>query len=81
MCAFCQSNGLMAGYTEFMVSDDYPELARLFGERVAEQAEKTRIDLNGPKIQGIPVTYMGILPSSLPNTNSVSPTWMESVMV
>ncbi len=54
MCAFCDSNGLMAGYTEVMVSDDYPELARLFGERVAEQAEKTRIDLNGPKIQGIP---------------------------
>lgn len=54
MCAFCQSNGLMAGYTEVVVSDDYPELARLFGERVAEQAEKTRIDLNGPKIQGIP---------------------------
>ena len=56
MCAFCQSNGLMAGYTEVMVSDDYPELAKLFGERVAEQAEKTRIDLNGPKIQGIPNT-------------------------
>ena len=54
MCAFCQSNGLMANYTEVMVSDDYPELAKLFGERVAEQAEKTRIDLNGPKIQGIP---------------------------
>lgn len=54
MCAFCQNNGLMAGYTEMMVSKDYPELARLFGERVAEQAEKTRIDLNGPKIQGIP---------------------------
>ena len=54
MCAFCQSNGLMAGYTEVMVSDDYPELARLFGERVAKQAEKTRIDLNSPKIQGIP---------------------------
>ena len=62
MCAFCQSNGLMAGYTEVMVSDDYPELARLFGERVAEQAEKTRIDLNGPKIQGIlnePITADG----------------------
>ena len=54
MCAFCQNNGLMAGYTEMMVSKAYPELARLFGERVAEQAEKTRIDLNGPKIQGIP---------------------------
>ena len=54
MCAFCTENGLFASYTEIMVSDDYPELARLFGERVAEQAEKTRIDLNGPKIQGIP---------------------------
>ena len=35
---------------------------RLFGERVAEQAEKTRIDLNGPKIQGIlnePITADG----------------------
>ena len=62
MCAFCQSNGLRANYTEVMVSDDYPELAKLFGERVAEQAEKTRIDLNGPKIQGIhntPITAEG----------------------
>ena len=62
MCAFCQSNGLMAGYTEVMVSNDYPELVKLFGERVAEQAEKTRIDLNGPKIQGIhntPITAEG----------------------
>ena len=54
MCAFCTENGLLASYTEIMVSDDYPELVKLFGERVAEQAEKTRIDLNGPKIQGIP---------------------------
>lgn len=54
MCAFCQNNGLVANYTEVMVSDDYAELAKLFGERVAEQAEKTRIALNGPKLQGIP---------------------------
>ena len=54
MCAFCQDNDLVAKYTEIMFSDDYTELAKLFGERVAEQAEKTRIDLNGPKIQGIP---------------------------
>ena len=54
MCAFYDNNGLIAGYTEAMVSDDYPELARLFGERVAEQAEKTRIAMNGPKLQGIP---------------------------
>ena len=54
MCAFCTENGLFANYTEVMISKDDPELVRLFGERVAEQAEKTRIDLNGPKIQGIP---------------------------
>ena len=54
MCAFCTENGLFASYTEIMVSEDYTELVRLFGERVAEQAEKTRVDLNGPKIQGIP---------------------------
>ena len=54
MCAFCEANTLLASYTEVMVSDDYPELVKLFGERVAEQAEKTRIELNGPKLQGIP---------------------------
>ncbi len=54
MCAFCETNSLFASYTEVMVSKDYPELVKLFGERVAEQAEKTRIALNGPKLQGIP---------------------------
>ena len=56
VCAFCQQHEIFANYIEAMVSDDYPELVRLFGERVAEQAEKTRIELNGPKIQGIPNT-------------------------
>ena len=54
MCAFCQTSGLLAGYTEMMVSGNYTELVKLFGERVAEQAEKTYIELNGPKLQGIP---------------------------
>ena len=54
MCAFCQKGDLLASYTEIMVSGDYPEIVKLFGERVAEQAEKTRIELNSPKIQGIP---------------------------
>ena len=54
MCAFCQEGDLLASYTEIMVSGDYPEIVKLFGERVAEQAEKTRIELNSPKIQGIP---------------------------
>ncbi len=54
MCAFCQSNGIMASYTGLMVSGDYAELVRLFGERISQQAEKARIELNGPKFQGIP---------------------------
>lgn len=54
MCAFFQDNGLIANYTEVMISDDYAELVKLFGERVAEQAEKTRIELISPKLRGIP---------------------------
>ena len=54
MCAFCLAGGLLACYTGTVVSSDYAKLVKLFGERVAEQAEKTRIALNGPKLQGIP---------------------------
>lgn len=54
MCAFCVDKGLIADYSEVMVSDDYTELVKLFGERVAEQAEKTSVALSGPKHQGIP---------------------------
>ena len=54
MCAFCTANELFARYDEVLVSDIYPEIVKIFGERVAEQAEKTRIELNAPKIQGIP---------------------------
>lgn len=53
MCAFCQSNGLFAAYTELMVSDEYAEIVKLFGERVTEQAEKARQALSKPKLQGI----------------------------
>ena len=35
MCAFCETNTLLANYTEVMVSDDYTELVKLLGERVA----------------------------------------------
>lgn len=53
MCAFCRQNALFAEYSEVMASDDFPEIAELFGRRVAEQAQKTRIELNKPRIQGI----------------------------
>lgn len=53
MCAYCQSNGLFAAYSEVMVSDEYAEIVKLFGQRVTEQAEKTRQELFKPKFQGI----------------------------
>lgn len=53
MCAYCQSNGLFAVYNEVMVSDEYAEIVKLFGQRVTEQAEKTRQELFKPKFQGI----------------------------
>ena len=67
MCAFCEQNEIFARYDEVLCSDDYPEIIGIFGQRVVEQAEKTRIELNGPKIQGIanaPITVAGCTPIS-----------------
>ncbi len=58
MCAFCQENAFFARYEHLMVSDDYPDIIAVFGQRVADQAEKTRIELNTPKIQGIKNTAL-----------------------
>ena len=54
LCAFCMANDLFARYDECIVSDDYPEIVQIFGERVAQQAEKTRQELFKPRFQGIP---------------------------
>lgn len=54
MCAYCTANELFARYDEVLASDDYPEIVKIYGERIAEQAEKTRVELITPKIQGIP---------------------------
>lgn len=54
MCAFCQQNDFFARYDDVLASNDYPEIIGIFGQRVAEQAEKTRTALLTPKIQGIP---------------------------
>ena len=53
MCAYCQKNSIFAAYSETMVSDEYAEIVKLFGERVTAQAEKTRQELFKPKFQGI----------------------------
>ena len=56
MTAFCESNELFARYDEVLVSDDYPEIMKYFGERIAQQAEKTRAEMFTPKFQGIDVS-------------------------
>ena len=53
MTAYCEQNELFARYEEALVSDSYPEILRIFAERLAQQAERTRIALNTPRIQGI----------------------------
>lgn len=54
LCATCVSNDLFTRYDDCMVSDDYAEIVQIFGQRVAQQAEKTRLELFKPRFQGIP---------------------------
>lgn len=60
MCALCTANELFARYDEVLASNDYPEIVEIYGQRVAEQAQKTRIELIKPKIQGISNTALTV---------------------
>ena len=65
MTAIWERNALFERYGDILVSDDYPEIVKDFGERVAAQAEKTREEMFKPIIQGIdntPITAEGCTP-------------------
>lgn len=65
MTAIGEWNDLFEQYSDVLVSDDYPEIVKDFGERVAAQAEKTREELFVPRFQGIdnaPITADGCTP-------------------
>lgn len=67
LCAFYTANELFARYDECIVSDNYPEIVKSFGERVVLQAEKTRQELARPRFQGIkdaPITARDCTPLS-----------------
>jgi len=67
LCAFCVSNDLFTRYEECIVSDNYTEIVKNFGERVMLQAEKTRQELARPRFQGIkdvPITAKDCTPLS-----------------
>ena len=49
MTAIGEWNDLFERYGDVLVSDDYPEIVKYFGERVAAQAEKTREELFVPR--------------------------------
>lgn len=65
MTAIGEWNDLFERYGDVLVSDDYPEIVKYFGERVAAQAEKTREELFASRFQGIdntPITAEGCTP-------------------
>ena len=56
MCAYCQRNEIFEQYFDVMVSDDFCEIAKLYADRLSEQAEKTRKVTFKPVFQGIDTT-------------------------
>ena len=58
MCAFCEKNEIMERYDDVIASDDFCEVAKLYADRLSEQAEKTRQATFKPKFQGIDTTTL-----------------------
>ena len=56
MCAFCEKNEIMERYSDLIASDDFCEVAKLYADRLSEQAEITRQVTFTPKFQGIDTT-------------------------
>mgnify|MGYP003301800375 CR=1 FL=1 len=56
MCAYCDRNEIFGLYSDLWVSDDFCEIVKKYAERLSEQAEKTRITLKTPILQGIDIT-------------------------
>ena len=54
MCSLCESNGFMVLHSDVYASDHYPEIMEMFGQRISEQAHRVCMELNKPKVQGIP---------------------------
>ena len=56
MCAYCEKNEILGLYSDLWVSDDFCDIAKIYADRLSEQAEKTRVALFTPKFQGIDTT-------------------------
>lgn len=53
MCAHCESNILFERFDDVMVSDDYTKIISLYGQRITQQAVKTRTELHCDEVSGI----------------------------
>lgn len=60
MCAFCEKNEIMERYSDVIASDDFCEVAKLYADRLSEQAEKTRQATFTLKFQGIDTTPLTV---------------------
>lgn len=53
MCVYCESNLFFERFDDAMVSDDYPEIISIYGQRVVQQADMTRAEVSAPEMLGI----------------------------
>ena len=67
LVAYYESNAIIGRYYDAVGSNDFPEIMEIYGQRIMEQAQKTRAELSKPKMQGIdnsPITAEGCTPIS-----------------
>ena len=67
LVAYYESNAILGRYYDAIGSDDFTEIMEIYGQRIMEQAQKTRVELSTPKVQGIdnsPITAEGCTPIS-----------------
>ncbi len=69
LCSLCQHSDLGALHQDLFTSDNYLEVMKIFGERIARQAEKARQELSVAEAQGIPAA-----PLSVADCTPLSPT-------
>ena len=65
--AYYESNAILGRYYDAIGSDDFTEIMEIYGQRIMEQAQKTRVELSTPKVQGIdnsPITAERCTPIS-----------------
>lgn len=67
MCAFYKDNGIIAEYSEVLLSDSYPEIISIFAQRIKDSADKHKEyieNMNVPESDKKPIDKSYIIPIS-----------------